>query len=142
MTDRFVHTRRLTFGDTDAARIVYTARVAYFVVEAVEAWFLERLDVSWLHINRDHGIGTPFVRLEVDFVSMMTPPDLLATEVALEKAGRSSLGFRLIGRIGARLCWNNRSVCAFVASATGRSVAIPEHLRGAIARELALGTAD
>jgi 4-hydroxybenzoyl-CoA thioesterase len=112
--------------------------VAHFAVEAIEAWFLERLDLSWLHTNRDLGIGTPVVRMEVDFVSMMRPPDLLATEVALIKAGRSSLTFRLTGRIGERLCWRAHIVCAFASADAGRSVAIPAAYRAAIARELAL----
>lgn len=135
----FVHTRRLTFGDTDAARIIYTPRVAHFAVEAIEAWFLERLDISWLHINRDLGIGTPVVRMEVDFVSMMRPPELLATEVVLSKTGRSSLAFRLTSRVGERLCWRGSIVSAFVSTENGRSIPIPETYRAAIARELAIG---
>jgi len=138
---RFVHTRRLSFGDTDAARIIYTPRVAHFAVEAIEAWFLERIDLSWLHTNQELGFGTPVVRMEVDFVSMMRPPDVLATEVALLRTGRSSLTFRLTGTIGARLCWRAQVVCVFASAEHGRSVPIPEACRAAIGRELALGAA-
>ena len=134
----FVHRRRLTFGDTDSARIIYTPRVAHFVIEAIEAWYLERLDISWLHINRDEGFGTPIVRLEMDFISMMRPPDLLDTEVAVEKMGRSSLGFRVTGRIGTRLCYRAACVSVFASADTGRSLPIPEHYRTIIARDVAL----
>ncbi|MDA8249940.1 MAG: thioesterase family protein [Rhodospirillales bacterium] len=134
----FVHRRRLTFGDTDAARIVYTPRVAHFAVEAIEAWFLERIDVSWLHINRAFGFGTPVVRMEVDFVSMMRPPDLLDTVVALTKIGGSSLAFRLAGSIGARLCYRAHVVTVFASPEAGRKVPIPDAYRPALARELAL----
>jgi acyl-CoA thioesterase FadM len=137
-TAPFVHARRLTFGDTDAAGIIYTPRVAHFGVEAVEAWFLERLGVSWLHINRDLGMGTPVVRLEVDFVSMMEPPDMLHTEVRLTRIGRSSLGFALTGRIGERLCWQGKFTFAFVSTTRRRSVPIPEQHRDALARERAI----
>ena len=141
MTGRFVHTRRLTFGDTDAARIVYTPRVAHFAVEAIEAWFLERIDISWLHVNRDHGFGTPVVHMDVDFVSMMRPPDLLDVEVALVKLGRSSLTFRLTGRIGARVCWRATVVHVFASADEGKSVPIPERYRAAIEREHRMGIA-
>lgn len=133
----FVHRRRLTFGDTDSARIVYTPRVAHFVIEAIEAWYWERLGISWLHINRDEGFGTPMVRLEMDFISMMSPPDLLDSEVAVAKMGRSSLTFRVTGRIGTRLCY--RALCVSVfASDTGRSLPIPERYRTIIANDVAL----
>ena len=139
MSGIFVHTRRLTFGDTDAARIVYTPRAVHFAVEAVEAWLLERLAISWLHLVRDQHMGTPCVHAEVDFVSPMVPPDLLHTEVVLTRAGRSSLTFRLVGRIEDRLCWHGNFVFAFISEETGRAAPIPEQYRAAIARELAIG---
>ena len=139
MTDRFVHTRRLTFGDTDAARIVYTPRAVHFAVEAVEAWLLERMGISWLHLVRDEQMGTPCVHAEVDFISPMVPPDFLHTEVLLTAAGRSSLTFRLAGRIEERLCWRGNFVFAFYSQATGRAAPIPEQYRTAITRELAIG---
>jgi acyl-CoA thioesterase FadM len=137
----FVHRRRITFGDTDAAGIVYTPRAAHFGVEAIEAWLLERLGIVWSHMILHDRMGTPFVRLEVDFISPMAPPDELATEVRLERAGRSSLTFRLAGRIGDRLCWRGCFVCAFISVETQRSIPIPEAYRDAIGRELAIGTA-
>ncbi len=139
MSGRFVHVRRLTFGDTDAARIVYTPRAAHFAVEAVEAWMLERLGVSWLHVVRDQGMGTPCVHMDVDFRSPMTPPDLLETEVVLTGAGRSSLSFRVTGRCGARLCWEGRFVFVFFSQATGRAAPIPAQYRAAIGEELSNG---
>lgn len=112
--------------------------MVHFAVEAVEAWLLERLAISWLHLVRDQHMGTPCVHADVDFISPMTPPDLLQTEVALVKAGRSSLSFRLAGRIDGRLCWRGNFVFAFVSEASGRAAPIPEQYRAAIAQELAL----
>lgn len=132
----FVHRRRLSFGDSDGAGIVYTPRIAHFGLEAIEAWFLERIGLDWLHLNKIEKMGTPFVRMEVDFLSPMTPPAWLDTEVLLEKAGRSSLSFRLSGRIGSRLCWRAAYVCVFVATDTPDgaygAIAIPERYKAAI----------
>ena len=78
------------------------------------------------------------VRLEIDFVSMLRPPDFLDTELALQKVGRSSLTFRLTGRVGTRLCYRATCVTVFASADEGRSVPIPERCRAAIERELAI----
>ena len=78
------------------------------------------------------------VRLEIDFVSMLRPPDFLDTELTLRKVGRSSLTFRLTGRVGARICYRATCVNVFASADAGRSVPIPERYHPAIARELAI----
>ena len=137
----FVHVRRIGWGDTDAARIVYTARVGYFGMEAIEAWFVDRLGVDWFTLNTVHGYGTPFVHMEVDFRAPMAPPDELRTTVRLDRLGRSSLSFVLSSVKGATgvLCWEGRFTCAFIDTAAFRSIEVPEMFRAAVAREAALG---
>ena len=61
-----VHRRRVLRGETDAARIAYTARFLDFAMEATEAWFRDRLGAGWYELNFDHGIGTPFVHASLD----------------------------------------------------------------------------
>ncbi len=136
----FVHVRRVGWGDTDAAQIVYTARVGYFAMEAIEAWFGERLGADWFTLNRVHGYGTPFVRMEVDFRAPMAPPDELHTTVRLVKVGRSSLAFGLASVKAADgvLCWEGRFTCAFIDGATFRSIPVPAMFAAAVAREVAL----
>lgn len=137
----FLHTRRIIWGDTDGAGIVYTPRVGHFAMEAVEAWFLDRLTIDWLQINAVQRIGTPFVRLEIDFKSRMSPPDMISTRVILEKAGRSSLNFRITCRIAdtGRLCWEALMICVFVSNETYRSIPVPPHYVDAVQREAELG---
>ncbi len=132
-TARFVHRRRIVWGDTDAAGIVYTPRIAHFVVEAVEVWFRERLSVEWLA-----GPHTPFVSLSCRFVSPMTPADTIDVEVSLVRAGRSALDFALVAQAGSRLCWTAETTCVFVDGETFRSRPIPAELIAPIEAERSL----
>ena len=136
----FVHTRRVTWGETDAARIAYTARFLDFAMEATEAWFRERLGLGWYEMNVDHGIGTPFVHARLDFRSPVTPRDTLSSTVRLVRLGGSSLRFALAGRAdgGERLVYEATLVCAFVDPAAMRPIPAPEQFRSALEREAAL----
>lgn len=111
----FLHLRRVRWGDSDPARIAYTARFGDFAMEAIEAFFQDRLGAGFYELNLDHGIGTPFVRVELDFLSPLTPRDTLEMEVRLPKLGGSSAHFALTGRVGERVAFTARLVCACVA---------------------------
>ena len=127
----FVHARRIRWGESDPARIVYTARFLDFAMDAIEAFFTDRLGASFYEFNLDHGVGTPFVHVALDFRSPLTPRDTLETEVRLAKLGGSSLTFAVFGRAAGRLCYQGRLVCAFV-DVTGpqmRPVPVPPRFR-------------
>lgn len=135
----FVHRRVVTWSDTDAAAIAYTARYPVFALEAIDGWFLDRLGADWFEQHTKLGGGTPFVHISMDFAASLRPRDVLDTEVALRRAGRSSLEFAVAGRrdSGAAV-FGGRFVCVFVDNATGRSRPAPARFADAIAAELAL----
>ena len=110
----FIHARRIRWGESDPARIVYTARFLDFATDAIEAFFTDRLGASFYEFNMDYGLGTPFVHVELDFRSPLTPRDTLETEVRLARLGGSSLTFALTGRVAERVAYEGRLVCAFV----------------------------
>jgi 4-hydroxybenzoyl-CoA thioesterase len=136
----FVHHRQISWGDTDAARIVYTARVPHFALEAIEAWFLDRLGLGFYDMATQHGFGTPFVHMDVEFRSRMTPHDRIGTRVLLDRLGGSSLRFALDSRAqDGRLCWTGNFVCVFVRSDRFQPIPVPDFLAEPLRRELALG---
>lgn len=137
----FVHTRRVTWGETDAARIAYTARFLDFAMEAVEGWFQDRLGLGWYEMNVDHGIGTPFVHARLDFRSPVTPRDTLSSTVRLVRLGGSSLRFAVAGRVGERLVYEAELVCAFVDAARMRPIRAPDRFRPALEAEAVTGAA-
>ena len=112
-------------------------------MEAIEAWFIERLDASWFEMNSRMGFGTPFVQMSLDFRSRMTPDDTIETEVLLGKLGRSSLGFALGSRASGdrRLCWTGQFTCAFVSNDTFAAIPVPNRFLTALEREADLANA-
>lgn len=115
-TGPFVHRLRPTWGDTDSARIVYTARYADYGLRAIDAWFLDRAGADFYRMNTEWGIGTPFVRLECDFRAPLTPMDDVEIEVAVEKMSNRSLSFAVRGVIAGsgRLAFEARFVCVCI----------------------------
>jgi 4-hydroxybenzoyl-CoA thioesterase len=142
-TEPFVHRRRILWGETDAARIAYTARFLDFAMEATEAWFVERMGTGWYELNLDLGIGTPFVHASLDFRSPVTPRDTLESTVLLTRLGGSSLRFAVAGRAdgGTRLVYEGRLACVFVDNKVMRPIPVPERFRPALEAEAALAQA-
>ncbi len=122
--------------DTDSTGIVYTPRIAHYVVEAVEAWFVSRLAMP----VRSTTPQMVFASLSCTFLSPMRPGDKLETRVALRHIGRSSLGFEIIGeRVSdGRLCWMSETTCVFIDGESFRSRLIPGSLTQALRREAEL----
>jgi acyl-CoA thioesterase FadM len=142
-TEPFVHRRRILWGETDAARIAYTARFLDFAMEATEAWFLDRLGIGWYELNVDHGMGTPFVHASLDFRSPVTPRDGIGTTVLLARLGGSSLRLAVAGRAdaGRRLVYEGTLVCAFVDNTAMRPIPVPDRLRPALEAEARIAQA-
>ena len=122
----FVHRRVINWGDTDAARIVYTGRFLDFALEAIEDWFRAVVGCGWYEMNMDLGIGTPFVKAGIDFKAPLTPRDGLRTTVLVERAGRASITFNVIGeRDDGVRSFTGTLVCCVVAAGEMKPMEIP-----------------
>ena len=110
----YVHWINVTWGDCDPARIVYTARLPAFALDAINGWWEAHLDGDgWFQMELDRNVGTPFVRLEMDFVSPVTPRHPLICKVWPERLGETSITFRVDGFQNGTLCFSSRSVNVF-----------------------------
>jgi len=85
------------FGDTDAARIVYTVRFFDFAMDALDAWFAEVLEHDWYTLNTECGVSCPFVSSGLDFKAPMRPGEEASIAIRVARLGRSSLQFRITG---------------------------------------------
>ena len=113
----FVHEIRVTWGDCDPARIAYTARLPWFALDAINAWWEHHLGGDgWYQMELDRGYGTPFVHMSMDFASPVTPRHRLMLQVDPTKLGDTSIAFRVIGRQNGVLCFMGRFVCVFIKS--------------------------
>jgi acyl-CoA thioesterase FadM len=123
------HPITVTWGDCDPARIVYTGRLPWFALDAINAWWMEHLGDGWYQMELDRNVGTPFVRLEMDFKSPVTPRHPLICYVWPERLGESSITFRVDGMQDDALCFSTRTVSVFIVADAFRKRKPPEEIK-------------
>lgn len=128
----YIHDITVGWGDCDPAQIAYTANIPTWSLKAIEAWYQACLGLNWYTINLDQGIGTPFVHLDFDMVSPVTPRALLACKVYVRRIGRSSLAHRVEAFQDGVLCFTGQTVAAFVDAREMKPVSIPPNMRASI----------
>lgn len=129
----FVHPIRVTWGDCDPAKIAYTARLPAFALDAIDAWWGAHVGFGgWFHLEMDRNIGTPFVRMEMDFRKPVTPRHLLQAHVWPARLGEKSIEFRVDGLQNGVTCFEGRFVCVFTIADQFKSQAAPADLRALI----------
>ncbi len=111
----YEHEIRVTWGDCDPANIVYTARLPWFSLDAINAWWEHHLGGDgWYQMELDRNVGTPFVRLEMDFKSPVTPRHRLKCFVWPTRVGDTSIEFRVDGVQDGKTCFSTRTVSVFI----------------------------
>jgi 4-hydroxybenzoyl-CoA thioesterase len=134
----FVHRIRVRWSDCDPASIAYTGRIPGWALEAIDAWWEHHTGLDWYRINLDRKIGTPFVRMAMEFRSPVTPRHLLDCEVALKKLGNRSITHTVRAFQGGVLCFEGEFVAVFVEGAVFiegalmKARALPDDLVAAI----------
>lgn len=127
------HQINVTWGDCDPAKIAYTARLPWFALDAINAWWEAHLDGDgWFQMELDRNVGTPFVRLEMDFRSPVTPRHKLICHVWPEKLGTSSITFRVDGEQDGKLCFSSRSVSVFTVADKFQKQPAPAEIRAVV----------
>jgi acyl-CoA thioesterase FadM len=121
------------WGETDAAGAVDLSSLTRYSMEALESWFRDRLNLDWYQLHVQRRVATPFVRAELDFHGAVRPGEALEVTVTVEKLGRSSVVFHVVGTSGeqAQRCWEGRFTCVFANAETLRSMLVPEEYRPA-----------
>lgn len=132
MGQPFEHEIRVTWGDCDPARIVYTGRIPGFALDAINAWWEHHLGDGWYQMELDRGVGTPFVSMALDFRSPITPRHRLICAVWPEHLGETSIRFRVEGRQDGGLCFDGRFTCVFVDSVGFAKRRPPEDIRAIV----------
>jgi acyl-CoA thioesterase FadM len=139
----FVHEIRVTWGDCDPARIAYTARIPWFALDAINAWWEAHLGGDgWFQMEIDRDMGTPFVHMSMDFRSPVTPRHRLMCSVAPTRLGATSIEFCVIGRQDGTICFEGRFVCVFTKASTFTKAPPPPEVRAMIERLMAQGGAE
>ncbi len=131
------HMLGISWGDCDPANIVYTGRLPWFALDAINSWWEKQLDGDgWFQMEVDRNVGTPFVRLEMDFHKPVTPRHDLVCHVWPVHLGNTSVAFRVDGEQDGNTCFSSRSVSVFTVADKFIKQAPPEELKQIIEREL------
>ncbi len=125
----YAHEIRVTWGDCDPAKIAYTGRLPWFALDAINAWWEEHLGSGWFQLELDRNVGTPFVRLEMDFFAPVTPRHRLICHVWPSKLGSSSIEFRVDGVQDGQLCFSTRTVSVFIVADEFKKRQPPEDIK-------------
>lgn len=136
MPDPYIHETRVTWGDCDPARIVYTARIPGFALDAINGWWEDRLGGGWFQMELDRNLGTPFVNMSLDFRAPITPRHRLLNEVRPVRLGETSITFEVTGRQDGILCYEGRFTCVFVTADSFGKRPPPEEVRALVEAEL------
>lgn len=133
MAPPFEYPINVTWGDCDPARIAYTARLPAFALEAINGWWEAHLDGDgWYQMELDRNVGTPFVKLAMEFFSPVTPRHTLMCEVFPTRLGDKSITFTVKGRQDGTLCFEGSYTCVFIIADQFKSQSAPADLRAII----------
>lgn len=132
----YEHEIRVTWADCDPARIAYTARLPYFALDAIDAWWEHHLGDGWYQMELDRNVGTPFVSMHLDFRSPVTPRHRLICDVRPVRLGETSISFEVIGRQDGVLCFEGQFTCVFIEARAFRKQAPPPDIRALVEKYL------
>ena len=132
----FEHDIRVTWGDCDPARIAYTARLPWFALDAINAWWEHHVGGGWYHLEIDQNIGMPFVNMSMNFKAPVTPRHRLVCKVWPNKLGTSSIGFHVEGWQDGILCFDGDFVSVFVDPGAFKKTPPPEHILSVVRKNL------
>ncbi|MCI4666190.1 MAG: acyl-CoA thioesterase [Neomegalonema sp.] len=132
----FEHEIRVAWGDCDPARIVYTARLPWFALDAINAWWEHHTGDGWYQMEIDRNVGTPFVRMEMNFRSPVTPRSPLRCKVWPNRLGQTSVGFHVAASQEGTACFDGDFVCVFTTADAFKKSPPPERLRKIIEEHL------
>jgi len=137
----YEHEIRVAWGDCDPAQIVYTARIPWFALDAINGWWEHHLGDGWFQMELDRNLGTPFVHMSLDFRAPITPRHRLICSVAPTRLGDSSIRFQVVGRQNNELCFEGNFVCVFVVADSFKKQSPPMDVR-ALVESLIAPTAE
>ncbi|MGL4295140.1 MAG: acyl-CoA thioesterase, partial [Aestuariivirga sp.] len=131
---------RVAFGHCDPAGIAYTGRIIDYALEAIEEfWKVVLSGRGWFQLNVDHGIGTPFVNIQIDFQAPITPRSFVETEVRVVRKGETSITFEVRGAQLEKQVFSGVLTCVFINKDSMSSIKPPDWISTPLQRFLPPG---
>ena len=124
----FTRSVPIRFSHCDPAGIVYFPHYFDMFNGLIEDWYSE-LGVDYTELILDSRHGFPFVHIECDFKMPSRMGEHLDLTLLVQRIGRSSLSFVIVGHLDGVERLRARMVTALISLDTSRSVELPEALR-------------
>jgi 4-hydroxybenzoyl-CoA thioesterase len=125
--------RKIRFGETDSAGIVYYPNYFDMFNEIVEDWFEEDLGMSFWQLHQGENLGIPMAHVECDFVAPCMLGDTITLSLTATDLGRTSLKLQIIVSTDGEIRLRANLIVVFVDLLTFRPIEPPEALRALIA---------
>lgn len=122
--------RRLHWGETDPAAIIYGPQAFRIAIECIEELLIATTGLCFRDLNIKRDVGTPWVHMSCDFEKPLYAGEAYEVEVALEKLGDSSFVYRVtaLNEAGTSL-FRVKLVGVAVDLKTMKPKAIPDDIR-------------
>ena len=131
MSEAFTARYPIRFNHVDAAGIVFYPRYFELLNACVEDWFAAMgSDFRTLHL--DHRLGTPTVRLEVEFTAPASLGDLLEIALEVREVGRSSCRYGFAASVAGEVKLTGEAVLVCMDLQTRKSAPWPDGIRAAM----------
>jgi 4-hydroxybenzoyl-CoA thioesterase len=124
----FKTTILVRFADLDAAGIAYYPNLVNFLHVALEDFFAGHVGRTYPEVFGS-GLGSPTVKVEMEFVAPVRYGDHVEVTVATEQVGRTSVRMRYEGRVAGQPVFRARNTMVIVDMKTFRPTLIPTWLR-------------
>jgi 4-hydroxybenzoyl-CoA thioesterase len=135
----FTVQRKIRFGQTDPAGIVYYPNYFDMFNEIVEDWFSDELGVSFRELHEDAGLGVPIAHVDCQFKKPCRMGDQFTLQLTVVKLGATSLHLQVSGSVGSIACIAASMVLVFVDLNSYLPTNPPEALRARIERWIPSG---
>ena len=125
--------RTILFGDCDPGGVIYSPRVAHFIVEAGLDFLSHALGGPAARRLFDMGILPPARALSMEFLHPMTWDDVIDIEVVVDRIGQHSFTLQVIAtNAEGRHTFRGSITQVTISPDTRRPVALPPELRAAL----------
>ena len=122
----FTVTRKIRFGHTDPAGIVYYPHYFDMFNGVVEDFFDDCVGASFQAMRSDFGVVTPLRNIEADFIAPCRIGDKLDLALTLMRVGRTSLRIVIDGSVDGSPRLSAKLAIVFVSAKDGCAVAPPD----------------
>ena len=132
----FSVTRKIRFGHTDPAGIVYYPHYFDMFNGVVEDFFDDAVGASFQRMRAEYKVVTPLRHIDADFIAPCRIGDQLQLAMTLVALGRTSLRLTIDGSVDGSPRLQARLAIVFISAESGKAVAPPAEIEARL-RDLA-----